>query len=86
MIYASLYCDTFDMMHWYSWSLYGPILNLLWLFFKAQTSDDDEDGMKMDCEVLNLRFSEDLRINEVRKLLRSTQPVRIALTQLPEVR
>ena len=54
---------------------------------KAQAPDDDEeDGMMMDCEVLNLRFSEDLRINEVRKLLRSTQPVRIALIQLPEGR
>lgn len=53
---------------------------------QAQSLDDDEDGMKMDCEVLNLRFSKDLRVNEVRKLLRSTQPVRIALTQLPEVR
>ena len=53
---------------------------------KAQSLGDDEDGMKMDCEVLNLRFSKDLRMNEVRKLLRSTQPVRIALTQLPEVR
>ena len=51
-----------------------------------QSFDDDEDGMKMDCEVLNLQFSEDLWVSEVRKLLHSTQPVRIALTQLSEVR
>jgi len=59
---------------------------LLWLFWLKAHSDKDEDGMQMDYEVLNLRFSEDLRVNEVRKLLSSTQPVRIALTQLPEVR
>ena len=59
----------------------------MWFFLlKAQSSSDDDDGMKMDCEVLHLRFIEDLRINEVHKLLCSNQPVTIALTQLPEVR
>ena len=45
------------------------------LLDKAQSSNDNDDGMKMDCEIFNLRFSEDLRINEVHKLLCSTQPV-----------
>jgi len=47
---------------------------------------DDDDGMKMDFEVLNLRFKDDLRVTETRKLLRSSQPARIAITQQPSVR
>ncbi|XP_065897309.1 anaphase-promoting complex subunit 1-like [Dysidea avara] len=46
---------------------------------------DDDDGMKMDFEVLNLRFKDDLRVTETRKLLRSSQPARIAITQQPSV-
>ena len=37
-------------------------------------------------QLLKLRFSEDLRVNEVRRLLQSSRPVRISLTQRPEVR
>ena len=37
-------------------------------------------------QVLSLRFPRDLRVSEVRRLLTSSKPVRIALTQKPEVR
>jgi len=37
-------------------------------------------------QILRLRFPNDLRVNEVRRLLQSSRPVRIALTQKPEVR
>ena len=37
-------------------------------------------------QLLKLRFSEDLRVNEVRRLLQSSRSVRISLTQRPEVR
>jgi len=47
---------------------------------------DDDDGMKMDFEVLDLRFKDDLRVTEARKLLRSSQPARIAIVQQPSVR
>ncbi|KAI0221452.1 Anaphase-promoting complex subunit 1 [Lamellibrachia satsuma] len=49
-------------------------------------SKDEDDGMEyLDKELLKLRFSEDLRVNEVRRLLQSSRPVRISLTQRPEV-
>ena len=37
-------------------------------------------------QILGLRFPKDLRVNEVRRLLSSSKPVRIALTQKPEIR
>ena len=37
-------------------------------------------------QVLKLCFPKDLRVNEVRRLLQSSKPVRVALTQKPEVR
>ncbi|KAK6181291.1 hypothetical protein SNE40_009178 [Patella caerulea] len=47
---------------------------------------DDIDGMEsLDMEVLKLRFSEDLRIQEVRRLLQTSQPVKVSLVQKPEV-
>ena len=36
-------------------------------------------------KLLKLRFSEDLRVQETRRLLQSARPVRIALVQRPEV-
>lgn len=62
--------------------------------------DNDNDGMNLDLkvclhmfavmsthvQVLEMRFPHDLRVNEVRRLLRSSEPVRISLTQRPEVR
>lgn len=46
----------------------------------------EEDGMEhLDQELLRLRFSEDLRVSEARRLLQSSHPARIALTQRPEV-
>jgi len=40
----------------------------------------------VDIQLLALRFSNDQRLNEVRRLLISSQPVRIAIPQRPEVR
>ena len=37
-------------------------------------------------QFLKLRFNEDLRVQEVRRLLQSSRPAKIALTQRPEVR
>lgn len=35
--------------------------------------------------MLQLRFSKDQRVNEVRRLLQSSEPVTIAISQRPEV-
>ncbi|ESO93615.1 hypothetical protein LOTGIDRAFT_232653 [Lottia gigantea] len=52
----------------------------------TMTSKDEVDGMEsLDFELLKLRFSEDLRIQEVRRLLQSSQPAKISLVQKPEV-
>lgn len=36
-------------------------------------------------QILKLRFNRDQRVSEVRRLLQSSQPVTIAITQRPEV-
>ncbi len=47
---------------------------------------EEEDGMEyLDKDLLKLIFSEDLRVQEVRRLLQSSRPVRIAIQQRPEV-
>jgi anaphase-promoting complex subunit 1 len=47
---------------------------------------EQDDGMEtMDQEILKLRFSKDHRVAEVRRLLQSSQPVQISITQRPEV-
>ncbi|XP_041352756.1 anaphase-promoting complex subunit 1-like [Gigantopelta aegis] len=47
---------------------------------------EEEDGMEhMDEELLKLRFNDDLRVQEVRRLLQSSKPAKIALVQRPEV-
>ncbi|XP_022110916.1 anaphase-promoting complex subunit 1-like isoform X2 [Acanthaster planci] len=49
-------------------------------------SKQEDDGMgHLDQELLRLRFPDDLRVQEVRRLLQSSKPVRIALVQKPEV-
>ncbi|XP_030854571.1 anaphase-promoting complex subunit 1 [Strongylocentrotus purpuratus] len=49
------------------------------------TKQDERDGMEhLDQELLRLRFPDDLRVQEVRRLLQSSKPVTIALTQKPE--
>nr|XP_022333509.1 anaphase-promoting complex subunit 1-like [Crassostrea virginica]XP_022333510.1 anaphase-promoting complex subunit 1-like [Crassostrea virginica] len=53
---------------------------------RTEGSQYEEDGMEhLDQELLQLRFSEDLRVSEARRLLQSSRPARIALTQRPEV-
>ena len=51
-----------------------------------QLTEDENDGMNMDHEVLKYMFSTDLRIDEVKRCLCSSKPVKIALEQKPEVR
>ncbi|XP_046750016.1 anaphase-promoting complex subunit 1 [Diprion similis] len=46
---------------------------------------EQDDGMEFDDTVLKLRFSKDHRVAEVRRLLNSSKPVRIAIAQRPDV-
>uniref|UniRef100_T1J8K9 Uncharacterized protein n=1 Tax=Strigamia maritima TaxID=126957 RepID=T1J8K9_STRMM len=47
---------------------------------------DEDDGMEnLDDEVLKMRFSNDQRVHEVRRLLQSSKPVRVYICQRPEV-
>ncbi|XP_033629947.1 anaphase-promoting complex subunit 1-like [Asterias rubens] len=49
-------------------------------------SKQEEDGMShLDQELLRLRFPDDLRVQEVRRLFQSSKPARITLVQKPEV-
>ncbi|XP_061481518.1 anaphase-promoting complex subunit 1 isoform X3 [Rhineura floridana] len=49
-------------------------------------SEEDDDGMNdMNQEVMSLIWSEDLRVQEVRRLLQSAHPVRVNVVQMPEV-
>uniref|UniRef100_A0A8C3TQT6 Anaphase-promoting complex subunit 1 n=1 Tax=Catharus ustulatus TaxID=91951 RepID=A0A8C3TQT6_CATUS len=51
----------------------------------AAESEEDEDGMNdMNEEVMSLIWSEDLRVQEVRRLLQSARPVRVNVVQMPE--
>uniref|UniRef100_A0A8C5UJ26 Anaphase-promoting complex subunit 1 n=1 Tax=Malurus cyaneus samueli TaxID=2593467 RepID=A0A8C5UJ26_9PASS len=51
----------------------------------ATESEEDEDGMNdMNEEVMSLIWSEDLRVQEVRRLLQSARPVRVNVVQMPE--
>ncbi|XP_055370778.1 anaphase-promoting complex subunit 1 isoform X2 [Condylostylus longicornis] len=53
---------------------------------KSESSTSDEDGMEnINTKLLSLRFPDDLRITEVRRLLNSSEPVLIDLTQSPGV-
>ncbi|XP_078504893.1 anaphase-promoting complex subunit 1 [Lissotriton helveticus] len=48
--------------------------------------EEEDDGMNdMNPEVMSLIWSEDLRVQEVRRLLQSTLPVRVNVVQMPEV-
>uniref|UniRef100_A0A3B3ZG24 Uncharacterized protein n=1 Tax=Periophthalmus magnuspinnatus TaxID=409849 RepID=A0A3B3ZG24_9GOBI len=49
-------------------------------------ADGEEDGMSdIIHEVTGLIWSQDLRVQEVRRLLQSSRPVRVSVVQLPEV-
>uniref|UniRef100_A0A3Q2CTV5 Anaphase-promoting complex subunit 1 n=1 Tax=Cyprinodon variegatus TaxID=28743 RepID=A0A3Q2CTV5_CYPVA len=49
-------------------------------------ADEEEDGMSdIIHEVTGLIWSQDLRVQEVRRLLQSSRPVRVSVVQLPEV-
>ncbi|XP_034943915.1 anaphase-promoting complex subunit 1 [Chelonus insularis] len=46
---------------------------------------EQDDGMNFDDTILKLRFNKDHRVAELRRMLNSSKPVRIAITQRPEV-
>lgn len=51
-----------------------------------QIDVDEEDGMEdVENPVLKMRFPEDLRVMEARRLLQSSKPVTISLVQRPDV-
>ncbi|GAB6031587.1 Anaphase-promoting complex subunit 1 [Chamberlinius hualienensis] len=53
---------------------------------KPVTPREDDDGMEhMSNDSERLHFSHDIRLNEVQRLLQSSRPVRIAVTQRNEV-
>ncbi|XP_039313778.1 anaphase-promoting complex subunit 1 isoform X3 [Solenopsis invicta] len=47
--------------------------------------DEQDDGMEFDDMILKLRFSKDHRVAEVRRLLNSSKPMRIAIVQRSNV-
>uniref|UniRef100_A0A8C4RIV1 Anaphase-promoting complex subunit 1 n=1 Tax=Erpetoichthys calabaricus TaxID=27687 RepID=A0A8C4RIV1_ERPCA len=52
----------------------------------ANETEDEDDGMNdMNQEVISLIWCKDLRVQEVRRLLQSSHPVRVNVVQLPEV-
>ncbi|XP_036606766.1 anaphase-promoting complex subunit 1 [Trichosurus vulpecula] len=49
-------------------------------------AEEEDDGMNdMNQEVMSLIWNEDLRVQEVRRLLQSAHPVRVNVVQMPEV-
>uniref|UniRef100_A0A4W3J5N0 Anaphase promoting complex subunit 1 n=1 Tax=Callorhinchus milii TaxID=7868 RepID=A0A4W3J5N0_CALMI len=49
-------------------------------------AEEEEDGMnEMNPELMSLIWNEDLRVQEVRRLLQSAHPVRVNVVQMPEV-
>eukprot|EP00058_Branchiostoma_floridae_P024785 XP_002610275.1 hypothetical protein BRAFLDRAFT_92999 [Branchiostoma floridae] len=54
--------------------------------YKLIGTTEDDDGMDtLDQELLKLRFPDDLRVQEVRKLLQSSKPATVHVVQKPEV-
>uniref|UniRef100_F7E2X8 Anaphase-promoting complex subunit 1 n=1 Tax=Xenopus tropicalis TaxID=8364 RepID=F7E2X8_XENTR len=52
----------------------------------AADAEEEDDGMNdLNQEVMSLIWSEDLRVQEVRRLLQSSHPVRVNVVQMPEV-
>lgn len=52
----------------------------------TQLEAEQEDGMEdVDSALLKLRFPEDLRVSEARRLLQSSKPVSIVVVQRPDV-
>ncbi|KAL0964539.1 hypothetical protein UPYG_G00325360 [Umbra pygmaea] len=49
-------------------------------------ADEEEDGMTdLNQDLIGLIWSQDLRVQEARRLLQSSRPVRVSVVQLPEV-
>uniref|UniRef100_A0A669DML5 Anaphase-promoting complex subunit 1 n=1 Tax=Oreochromis niloticus TaxID=8128 RepID=A0A669DML5_ORENI len=59
---------------------------IICMLLQSVKPDEEEDGMSdIVQEVTGLIWSQDLRIQEVRRLLQSSRPVRVSVVQLPEV-
>ncbi|EMP36562.1 Anaphase-promoting complex subunit 1 [Chelonia mydas] len=59
---------------------------VIWMTSVGAEAEEDDDGMNdMNQEVMSLIWSEDLRVQEVRRLLQSAHPVRVSVVQMPEV-
>lgn len=53
---------------------------------KQHTEAEEEDGMEdVENAVMKMRFPEDLRVAEARRILQSSKPVPIVLVQRPDV-
>lgn len=49
-------------------------------------AEEEDDGMNdLNHEVMSLIWSEDLRVQDVRRLLQSAHPVRVNVVQYPEL-
>ena len=49
-------------------------------------AEEEEDGMtELNQDVIGLIWSQDLRVQEARRLLQSSRPVRVSVVHLPEV-
>ncbi|KAL8567686.1 hypothetical protein ACOMHN_008994 [Nucella lapillus] len=63
-----------------------PVTPVLTTTKTATVGKEEDDGMEhIDRELLSLRWSEDLRVQEVSKMLQSSRPVQVVVVQRPEV-
>lgn len=51
----------------------------------SETGADPDDGCDLEDSVFALRFSEDRRLDEVRRMLRSTDPILMSVTEMQNV-
>ena len=60
--------------------------DLFLVLFSGTETEEEDDGMNdMNQEVMSLIWSEDLRVQDVRRLLQSAHPVRVNVVQYPEL-
>ena len=56
------------------------------MHFIISLADNISFSLMFPLQVLRICFPHDLRVNEVRRMLQSAQPVRVKVVQRPEVR
>uniref|UniRef100_A0A7M5XES7 Anaphase-promoting complex subunit 1 n=1 Tax=Clytia hemisphaerica TaxID=252671 RepID=A0A7M5XES7_9CNID len=52
---------------------------------KPSHDEDDKDGMLIDEQMFEIRFKDDLRVHEVKRLLNSSVPVTVSVEQKPDM-